>query len=305
MRFNLKKDSLTTKSWIIGTGFVLTDTLELYIIDKNQKIVSHKITGRLVPHYLQVIDCHSKIFPLELKTNEQYTIYCRIAGNNTKKISISIEETYQQNSSYQKRTWFWAAYLGFYLTMILIQIVFFSITRNKNSLYYTFYLIAFLIVEVSRGNGMFGDRYLWADSLWFKTNSLLIGVLLATIFGMWFYANGLQLAKNSILMFRILIVDALILSLFSIKVIFWKSNINVIQYVLILSLMSDFLVLIACITVWQKGCKAARFYLIGTIFFFLGIIATLLWHHCYLTLASRTFTLLYVYQSSPKFCLYF
>ncbi len=238
IRFRLRDESSTPTARIIGTGFNLIDTLDYYLVNEATGQLTHQQNGRLIPHYRQRIDSHSRVFPLDALLNQTYTVYFRVAGRNSKRMEFSIEEAHQHYAEYQKATWRWASYIGFYLTMILVQVIFFAITRNRNSLYYLLYLCAFLLVEISRGNGMVGDRYLWPDATWFKSNSLLLGVPIATVFGMWFYANGLRLKHYSPLLYRILQADAIITFLLAGYALVRASATNVVQHVLLTALIS-------------------------------------------------------------------
>ncbi len=278
IRFRLRNKTSVPTARIIGTGFNLIDTLDYYLINEATGQLTHQQNGRLIPHHRQRIDSHARVFPLDMLPNQIYTVYFRVAGRNSKRIEFSIEEAHQHYAEYQKATWRWASYVGFYLTMILVQVIFFAITRNRNSLYYLLYLCAFLLVEISRGNGMVGDRYLWPDATWFKSNSLLLGVPIATVFGMWFYANGLRLKQYSRLLYRVLQVDAVITLLLAGWAMIRSADTNIVQHVLVTALVSDLLVLIACFYVWRRGYQPARFYLLGTLCFFGGIIVTLVWN---------------------------
>ena len=266
------------KSWLIGSSYNLIDTLEIYIFSESNKLIFHKLNGRLISHRYSEVDSHARVFPLNLDNSQSYTIYFRVAGRENKKVSLGISESHSFYSSYQKETWFWASYIGFYLAMILLQIIFLIITKKRISLYYLLYLSAFLMVEISRGNGMIGERYFWPDNTWLKSNALLLFVPISTVFGMLFYTNGLRLKKYSIIMFYILVIDMIIIICLAIYPLFINQHINVTNRVLISALISDLLVLVACIVALRNGNKVAIFYLIGTVFFFLGIVFTTLWH---------------------------
>ncbi|AQG78528.1 7TM diverse intracellular signaling domain-containing protein [Spirosoma montaniterrae] len=278
VRFRLRDASPLPVARVIGSDFNLIDTLDYYLIREATGQVIHQQNGRLIPHHQQRIDSHSRIFPLHVLPNETYAVYFRVAGRNAKRIELTIEETYQHQAGYQRATWFWAGYVGFYLTMILVQVIFFAMTRNRNSLYYLLYLCGFLLVEVCRGNGMIGDRYLWPDATWFKSNSLLIGVPVSTVLGMWFYANGLRLKQYVPVLYRVLQVDAGVTLLLAGWALSKSADTNVVQHVLFTALASDLLVLVACFWVWRKGYQPARFYLLGTLCFFGSIVVTLFWN---------------------------
>lgn len=278
LKILIKKKPNARKSWIIGSEFSYVDSLDYILVDDTGRVVSRKFSGRLVPHTLQEIPTHGWLFPLELPSGGVHSAYFRVSSRSSKKTTVEIYETHKCYSIYIKDTLFWASYFGLYIAMMLVQIIFYVLTKNRNSLYYLFYLLAFFFVELSRGNGMLGDRYLWPNSIWLKTNSMLLFVPIATLFGMWFYMNGLKLWEYSKTMYKILLLDGLFLTLSSLKVIFFDASSNIILFVLVLSLLSDLLVLAACFIVWKKGYKPARFYLIGTLFFFLGIIIAALWN---------------------------
>ncbi len=278
VRLRLRNESKQPTARIIGSTTSLIDTLDYYLINEATGQTTHQQHGRLIPHGGQRIDTHDRVFPLELRPNQTFTVYFRVGGRNSKMMNFIVKETHRYYAHYQQSTWRWACYIGFCLTMIVVQIIFFALTRNRNSLYYLLYLLAFMLVETSRGNGMVADRYLWPDATWFKSNILLLAVPLSTVLGMRFYASGLRLKHYSPLLYRALQVDAALAVLLAGWALLHAQTTNVVQHVLLTAFFSDLLVLVACAYVWWRGYRPARFFLLATLCFFGGIALTVGWH---------------------------
>jgi two-component system, sensor histidine kinase LadS len=282
VRLRLQNHTPPPTSYVIGATFTLIDTLDYYLIDEATGHTTHQMAGRLIPHTRQAIDTDDRVFPLDVPVvgpatePRTYTVYFRAVGRSAKLMRFFIGETNRYQAFYQKLTWLYALYLGFGGAMLLVQVVFFLLTRNRNSLYYLLYLAAFLLVEVCRGNGLVGDRYLWPQAAWFKAHSLLLTVPLSVWLGMWFYANGLQLRRYAPGLYRafgVAAVGVLVVTVGS----WWQADaINVVQQMLLLSVVSNVLVLAASAWVWRRGYRPARFYLMATLSLLVGMLLALL-----------------------------
>lgn len=266
------------RSWIIGSDYDLIDSLDCYILDEQTGRLSRQTVGKLTPQSGQVIHTHARVIPLVLNPNQPYTLLFRYAGRDSKILDLSLLETHTFYRGQHWRTWVWAPYAGFFLTMILVQLVFFSITRNRNVLFYLLYLLAYSMVELNRGNGMVPERYWWPEAIWLKQNILLLAAPVAIFFGILFYMNGLKLRQTHPWLFRLLWLDAGLAGLLSVQALLSPESHNITRQILGLAITSDTLVLLACFVRWRDGYPPARFYLLGTLAFLTSILTTLFWH---------------------------
>jgi signal transduction histidine kinase len=277
LRFQVRHQTTRPLQWVVDCYYPLLDSVDCYQINEHTGAVITKPGGRMRLSRLRDIDAHEHAFPLEVTPNQTYTIYLRIAGNGAKVFNLAILETHTFYTNYQKETWIWGISLGFLLCVILLQLTFFAVTRSRDFLFYALYLVAFLGVEITRGNGLIGDRYLWPNQQFLKQHGLVLAALLAIFFGLLFYANGLRLRIYAPNWARALLTGKLVALLLITGYLISPGSQNIILLTVGLGVATNLLIIPACLTSLRRGYSPARFYLLATVSFLMGLAATVLW----------------------------
>jgi len=277
LRLRVRNAATRPLHWVIVCFYPLLDSVDCYQVNEQTNWVTTKLGGRLRSPRQRDIDAHSHAFPLEVAPGQRLTVYLRVAGNGAKVFNMVVEDTHAFYRVYQLETWIWGLSLGFLVGIILLQLTFFAVTRSRSFLLYTLYLIAFLGVEITRGNGLVGDRYLWPELPWLKQHGLVLATLLSILFGLLFYANGLRLRTYAPGWNRTLLAGGAFALLLTGAYLIAPGSQNIILLTVGLGVGANFLIVFACLISLRRGYLPARFYLLATASLLAGLGATVLW----------------------------
>ena len=279
LRFRVRNnDNSNHRIWILHILHFFANRLTLFLVDEKTGQVVEKHTGEGTPMASWDMPYQEGAFRLTLLPDRTYTVLLRLSGNNSKAFTPVISEMLHYYQFIQWSTYSLALYNGMLIFAIVLQLIFFGFTRERNFIFYALYLLGVLLVVVQSGNGLPGEVYFWPDNEWLNLNGMALASSGCAMFGLLFYANGLKLKTHS--RWLILIFRAVYLLIFCtiVSILTNWSAINTTEYAVIVSLLFLSLTLIACLVSLINGFKPARYYLLATLSFLVGIITLELWH---------------------------
>jgi two-component system, sensor histidine kinase LadS len=272
-------DRQPLRGWVLHNLYLFADRLTFFLLDEQTgRVVAERHWGQSVPTPAWIIRYSEPVFPLPLEPGRTYMLLLRTSGNNAKVLNPTLWETHAFYQFALLNTQIQYLYLGSLLLTIVFQLIFFLFTKARNFILYFLYLASFLFVQVHIGNGLLGELYLWPENIWLKQHGVLLAVPLCIGCGMFFFANGLRLWDHSRWLFRLLQLDGAVALVLTAWVLADAETVNSTQHILTIALISNTLVVLACIVSLHKGFKPARYYLLATLSFLGGILSSLLWH---------------------------
>lgn len=281
IRFRVQKQTSEPISWVLQNNYPMIDELNVFVINEKSGKILHKSIKEALPSYQRDINVHQCAIPLDISPYQTYTVYVHLTATDAKKIQFVISETHHFYRTYLDELWFWSAHLGFVLCMIIVQLVFLLVTKERNFLLYVLFLTGYLVVAVVGGYG-FVDNLFWPDNAWLRRYSIVIAVTLSNVLGVLFYTHALRLKKLAPLLYKLLLIDGILSVLLSSWIYIWPDTLSPNVYSCALVVIFFCIVLVSCVVSYRQGNPSAIYYLFGTIAYFLGVMVVLLWTLGYL-----------------------
>lgn len=277
VRFSLKNDTLSDINRYLEIGFPLLDRIELYTFERNPRggldLLQQDTTGRNFSFINRTIKHRNFVFPSSLPSGRERIFYLRIETDDGMIFPITLWDTTVFTEKMQKENFLFGIYYGIIIAMVLYNLFLLIFTRDRNYLSYILYIFVFGLFQMSM-NGL-AFQYLWPDHIWWtKTaNPFLIGMscLLAALFSLRF----LDMPRYTPVFNRIMTALVAAGIILSVSAFFAPYSITIIAGQ-ILPLAMIFTALPAATLSIMRGNRAARFYLIAWITFFIGVILSTL-----------------------------
>ncbi|WP_028664238.1 sensor histidine kinase [Runella zeae] len=282
IKFKVCKKTNQSVSWVLHNSYPMVDELRVYLLNETSGVVTRKTLKETFPGYQRNINVHQCAFPLDLIPGQVYTVYIHFYSADAKKLQFEILETHLFYESYFDELWFWSGHLGFVICMIIVQLIFLLVTKERNFLLYVLFLTGYLMVAVVGGYGII-DSLLWEHNDWIKRYSIIIAVALSCVLGALFYAHALRLRALAPLLYRLLMLDGVLSIVLSFWIVIKPDLMSPNVYSCALIVIFFCLVSIACIVSYKRGNHSAIYYLFGTLAYFIGIMVILLWTLSYLS----------------------
>lgn len=174
-----------------------------------------------------------------------------------------------------KVSYLWGAYCGILLMLIFYNFFLFLSLKETTYLYYVLFIFTWFNLEIGR-SVEFGkylqDLFFYLKILNPASGQAIFLPCVVTFFYLLFVASFLPIKntryysvfKYLMILYAILALSSYILAFFSSVIIF---------PLLILSYTFSFVIAVMC---WKNGYRAARFFVVGNLFFLVGIIWTIL-----------------------------
>jgi signal transduction histidine kinase len=281
IRFRVRKQTNQSINWVLQNDYPMVDEFTVFLVNEESGKIVAKSIKDAIPSYQRNIQVHQCAIPLEITPYSTYTVYLRLGTTDAKRIQLKISETHHFYKTYLDELWFWCAHLGFVICMIIVQLVFLLVTKERNFLLYVLFLTGYLLVAIVGGYGVI-DNLIWPNSEWISRYSIVIAVALSNVLGVLFYAHALRLKKLAPFLYKLLIIDGVLSVLLSSWIYVWPDTLSPNVYSCTLIVIFFCLISGSCIVSYRKGNPSAIYYLFGTVAYFLGIMIVLLWTLGYL-----------------------
>ena len=271
LRFDIQNQAQKSPYLVIDNAAI--DTAEYFLVDANQEIIQHSLTGGLVSSHERNVASRELMINLNIPDNQRYTCYLKLNAQTTNlqlPMTIgSIESLFQTR---QKRTLWHGLYFGLVLFLFIYNCFLFASLKDLTYLYFAAFIASIgLLFSIFTG---FGNYYLWES--YPEINNLMptIGALCG-IFMILFSSKFLQSKQKAPRLHKVLFV---IIGIFSISIIA-----NVIGYTYLSTQVMTFtsvfgliFLMFLAIRAWKAGYKPAKFYLFAWSFYVIGIVTNIM-----------------------------
>ncbi len=192
----------TTHQWLLELGYSHFRTADLFLADSTGNVRETILAGNSRGTQHRPLPTHNYVFPLHIPPGQTRVVYLRADGMASKLFPLTI---YEQHSFYEtaQQTSLWLGYyFGFISITLLYHFFLFLYNRQygRNYLFFSAYLLAYLVNELIRGNGNYVERLLlvhypyWQEHVVILLNGVIV---LVSLSGLRFYSIGLQLSPTS------------------------------------------------------------------------------------------------------------
>lgn len=257
---------LLRADWLLELGYSAYAEVDLYIVNKSNRIVFHQEGGDWRGTRSRPISFHNFVFNLPLESNSIYTVFLRVkplAGQVM--IPITVWETKAFIDYAILYHIFWGIYIGMLLIVLLYHAIVYCFNWKQKEyngyLLLSVYLLTYLIFELTRG-GCIGVRYLWPNASWWVNNGFVISFFVMMIMFIAFYGIILDIPskmKRLTVVLEVLVSTAIVALLF-IVVGWWQVSKNAASFAF--GGIAGFLLMVAAYKSWRSevGNQSVRFY---------------------------------------------
>lgn len=192
MRFNITNDGQESFNGKIEIPILWIDAVDIYLKSGEELRVEN--FGATSAFEQREVDARSFFLPISIKPSETTTVYMKIKGWNAVSFTPRL---YSQNRASERLTYvamFNGVLIGIALIMLLYNLSNYVTLRDKNYLYYMFYLVGLLFLMGSYYGYNF--QLFWKESPEFNTNISALSIAFSFFTALLFTRNFLDVNKN-------------------------------------------------------------------------------------------------------------
>jgi PAS domain S-box-containing protein len=178
VRFSLQKQSAADEQWLLEVDYPLFDHIGLFLPTGNDGY-REKTTGDLLPFKEREILHRHFAFRVPPAGLSGRPIYLRFETESTMNIPLILmsEKAFNQND--HDAQFGLGLYYGSILLMIIYSLLMWITIRDKNYLYYIFFITNFGLFQMAMNGSAY--EYLWPNLVWWNNYSVPIFVALSAL----------------------------------------------------------------------------------------------------------------------------
>lgn len=268
-KFPVKNLTSSNDHWFLEFGYALLQKIRIYVQDDSGKVTTYS-SGRFIPVEDRPIEYRTFLFPFELATNANATIYISVETGGSLRANFRILSEKSVVSATNRQSLGLGIYYGIIAGLVFYNLFLFFALGDANYLYYVLYASSFCALQAALTGHAY--QYLWANNGYWSRISVPFLVGFSFFFLALFTRSSLDtktLAPKSDKLLWLLGAFSLVLILVSLGdygILPNKLASMMVSYAPLLVVPSIF----GCI--WA-GSKPARYYSVAFIFFFIGSFA--------------------------------
>ncbi len=276
VRFTLTSNVRSEFTELLEIGFPLLDNVQLFLFsDKDGHILltQHETTGRDFSFKDRKIENRNFVFPFRMHPDEKLIFLLRIETDDGMIFPISLWNPDHFTRKVQLEHFLFGIYYGIILVMIFYNFFIYISTSDRNYLIYVLFITFFGLFQLAM-NGL-AIQYLWPETPWWgiRANPFLIGM--SSFFGSYFSIKFLNMETNVPVFNRILQFLMAMGAILVVASLFVDYSITILagQIIPLVMILAGISAAVVCL---KRGIKTARFYLIASSAFFIGVILSTL-----------------------------
>ena len=267
-----------TRQWFLENYFRHVGKIDYYLLDVQGHLLDSCLAGDWRGKYHRPLDTHNYVFPLKIQAGQEAVVYLRMESITVKIFPFRI---WEERAFWSDAQWS-SVLIGLYFGIIFILMVYFAVlylyNRTSGYIFFSLFLFFFLLSELIRGNGSFFIRFygvyhpFWSLHIVETYNTLLV---LAAVCNLYFYSESLKTRQNNPKLHRALmfgwIPHALLLPVIWARILPMTFSLSA----FFISPIGGYLVAgVVSVIRWKEGFVSAKYYLLGSLFFFCGLLIT-------------------------------
>jgi PAS domain S-box-containing protein len=272
VRFSLDGARSPRDHWLLEIGYPLFDNIRIFLPTSDGKYL-RKTVGDQLPFAAREIKNRNFLIPLPNSLPNNTPIYLRFKTESSMNIILTLwrkDAFVHQDHNAQFGL---GVYYGFILVMILYSALMFATLRDKNYLYYLFFIVSFGLYQVTINGSSY--EYLWPNQVWWNNYSVPIFVAGAVMGVAMFSRSFLTIGKYSPLLNKTIFVLKLtcILPIILALAGFYPLAIRL---SVLLALVIMLAVIAAGLLCLRKKFRPARYFMLAWSMFLFGVVVSAL-----------------------------
>jgi signal transduction histidine kinase len=271
-RIDLAHNVTQDQLWLLELAYAPLQHIDVFLVD-NGKTVSHQVGGSAVAVGNRPFLHRTHVFPLQLSSGENGTLYIRIAGESSLSLPLTLwrADAFARASSQQMTVL--GAYIGVMVALMLYNLFIFNAVRDVTYALYVAFLGAFGLFACSV-NGI-AATYFWPATSTSGTTPIAIFASLATLMGCAFSYSFLQVYSQG-KWIKSIMGFAIFLGALNVVVSLTLSYKVAIHLLVVDTCVIIIVLLGTASTMLHRGFTSARYYLLAWIMLLIGVFAYVL-----------------------------
>jgi two-component system NtrC family sensor kinase len=230
------------------------------------------LSGDLRSRRVRQIDDANHSFKVIIPSGEQRTYFITVRSDGSKVLPIVVESQKSFYSSVSRRNIFFGIFTGIMLIMFIYNLIVYAYTRDKNYLYYIFYVLFIFLAQ----SNLLGISYYFVGTVPYVNNVLLyLGSAVSGIFGCLFIRHFLKTYK---LVPKLNFVLSIVIAAYVVLLLFTIAGLYNFSFLFIT--IAGLMVVVTFATISIKlslaGERFAKIYLIAWTPIFVGLVFLIL-----------------------------
>lgn len=271
-RFAVENPSAEPRKMLLVLRTNWLDTVHFFTPDASGQY-SVQLFGDTLPFKSRTYATPQFLIDLEIEPGT-HTYFMRITSAQAFMTPIEL----WASEAFREDDRLWSAYYGVFYGILLVMVFYNGFiwiwTRDRNYFYYCAYLVAFFIMNFAY-NG-FAFQYFWPNSPdwsnWSHTPWIFLFQVVAILFAMSFLESKTRLPRMHLVLqafLAALFVTWLVVAAFDAPVAYHAMPVYFVFF-------STPLILVSGVIAWRGGYRAARFFVLATMFSLMGTLITAL-----------------------------
>jgi signal transduction histidine kinase/PAS domain-containing protein len=273
VRFAARNDTTGTHDWRLELGFANMQHVALFMPlaqpGSSQPDYAVRQTGTFYPFDTRDEAFHHFVFKLSLPVQAEETFYLRFQNDASMTLPLTLWSAEAFARASRSEVFLWGILYGTLLIMFGHSAILFLSIRDKNYLYYSLFLSAFLLFVASFAGH--AQQYLWPNLVAWNRFSVLSFSTALPMTALLFTASFLELSARAPRLNRSLVVLLAVLGLVLLLTPFVSYSL-IIRPIVALVIGSFLLTLVSGFVLWRQGYRAARYYGLSWTAFLVSII---------------------------------
>lgn len=175
-RLKIENQSASIERQFLSLELSTIDFYNVFVI-KEKFVVQEFKLGDHLPFNSRVIKSHNFVIPLIIEDGEKLHIYLKIQSLESVRVPLYLRNQQSYDDREKQTLLLYGMYFGALLIMALYNLSLFISVKDKNYLYFTFYIISAAFYRLSTSG--FGFQYIWPSQP--SINGFIILVFVAMI----------------------------------------------------------------------------------------------------------------------------
>lgn len=192
LKFELNNQS-NRSHFLLELAYPILDEVEIYIPDSSGNY-KRKVQGERLPFKKRDYQHPTFIFDINQPKNTTYTYYVRVRSTEQIILPIYINVPISLWEERDRENLISGIYIGIVLIMGVYNLFLFFSVKDKGYIYYAIYVFLAGLTQI--GIKGYTYKYLWPDSPYFESKSLVLFASLCAIAALFFTRDFLQIKGN-------------------------------------------------------------------------------------------------------------
>lgn len=272
-RFKIKNNSTQIVNWLIELEAPLIDSYMIFsrrLPEPGEHLEWQvKVGGDTNQFSQREINYRTMVSSFKFETGVTYELYIRLKSDSPLNVPVNI---YTSSAFFDKAILEQASFAGYYGVLFAMLVYNFFIllaVRDKVYYFYVVYVAAFALVQM--GLSGLAYQYIWPNSPWLQRYGISLSVIVTQISVVLFTSTILDTKNNAPKHHRILMTFVAIFAVEPILllVLGYVEALRMIAFITVIASATTVSTGISC---WASGVRAAKLYVLGWLWLFLGVI---------------------------------